>query len=74
MIREQGSSEAVSGYMDIGRLAADLRISVQTARRMVKAGDLPQPELFGRLQRWNRDFVGKFLADRRAKSERGAAR
>jgi excisionase family DNA binding protein len=74
MIREQGSPEVGSGYVDIGQLAADLRISVQTVRRMVKAGDLPQPELFGRLQRWNRDVVGKFLADRRANSERRAAR
>ena len=66
MDSEQGGSGAGAAYMDIGQLAADLRISVQTARRMVKAGDLPEPELFGRLQRWNRSFVEKFLADRRA--------
>ena len=68
MVVKQGGSEVGPAYLDLGELASHLRISAQTVRRMVAAGDLPQPERFGRCMRWSRDVIGTFLADRRARS------
>lgn len=68
--------EALTGteYLTFGELAADLRVSERTVHRMVTAGDLPQPERFGRTARFNRQAVVQRLESRRRQAERRTAK
>jgi predicted DNA-binding transcriptional regulator AlpA len=74
MNSESSGPAGDSPYCDVSQLADRFRVSSQSIRRMVAAGHLPQPERFGKLLRWNCSVLDKFLADRRANSERRAAR
>ena len=40
-------------YLDLPALAVSLGCSTRSVLRMVKRGELPHPEKFGRLARWN---------------------
>lgn len=60
-------------YFDAPALAVFLGISTRSLSRMIKRGDLPQPEKLGRLCRWNEATVDQFLKQRGPSAAPGRA-
>lgn len=59
------TATAVPAMLTIGDVAARLRLSTRTIRRMVTRGELPAHRV-GRQIRTAEDALGRFLAHRRA--------
>jgi excisionase family DNA binding protein len=51
----------MANFINLTTLAEKLSLSTQTVTKMVRTGELPQPVLIGRHQRWDFNDVETFL-------------
>jgi excisionase family DNA binding protein len=62
----QGNSETTDALLALPTVARQLAVSTRTIRRLIAAGELPQPVKVGRVSRWFTTDVSGYLARLRA--------